>query len=322
MDAIEYIKHNVNPVSLLEKYTNNISVSGKDIRCCCPIHKGNNSTAFVFNMANGLWYCHTQCKTGGDIIDLVMLLENKSFTDAITHIANTFNIDLTNLEIKQRTESYLKEQKQWIETMRSINKKDIFQVFDMSVLGKLYDIKHYRQFTSDTLNTFGIKYCQNNKRIVVPIFNQNKIVGVTMRRTDNHPAKWIHQPSGLCVGNILYNLDNVKQNETIIIVEGVWDVLNYWQLGYENVICTFGCKATDVQIKKIIQTTYDVVIAYDNDSAGISGTHKLINQLKKTTNVHIANIPDTKDIGELSTQEIHDSITNKLKIQEWRNKYG
>ena len=44
---------------------------GRRGRTCCPIHRGDNPTAFVYDDDKGRWYCF-RCGIGGDVISLVM----------------------------------------------------------------------------------------------------------------------------------------------------------------------------------------------------------------------------------------------------------
>lgn len=318
-NAVEYLKANADVYMLLQYYnTQSISRSGRDIRCCCPIHRGNNSTAFVFNTSRNLWFCHTGCQEGGDIYDLVMKMESVSFEESVQRVATILNIDISEMEITLRADSLVRETKQWIETMKMLFCKEKVKSFDISILGKLYTLNSYRHFDKETLGYFDIKYCELNKRIVVPIYANDILIGVTMRRTTNHPAKWLHQPSGLVTGNHLYNLNNIKKGEEIILVEGVWDALSYWQTGYENVVASFGCHLSEEQERLILRNTYDLIVSYDSDIAGICGTNNIIERMKHKINIKIASIPQGKDAGELNNKEIINAIQNSKSIKEWR----
>ena len=44
--------------------------SGDSLSGCCPIHKGTNPTQFRVSVSKNLWNCFTQCKRGGNVIDL------------------------------------------------------------------------------------------------------------------------------------------------------------------------------------------------------------------------------------------------------------
>lgn len=56
-------------------------------RMVCPVHQGDNPTAFSIFDAGRRWHCHTRCGTGGDVIDLAAALHSLSTRDAIRHCA-------------------------------------------------------------------------------------------------------------------------------------------------------------------------------------------------------------------------------------------
>lgn len=56
---------------------------GERLVAPCPVHGGDSPAAFVVHPGRNLWYCFTGCGRGGDIIDLVRLLDRSSFRDAL-----------------------------------------------------------------------------------------------------------------------------------------------------------------------------------------------------------------------------------------------
>jgi len=321
-DAVTYLRSLVNPIKLLQHYgVKNITEHGNQIRCNCPIHNGNNTTAFVMNTDNKLWFCHTKCNAGGDIYDLVMQMEHLDFKSAVLRIAEIFNIDISDMTIKLRTDKALQDTREWIDTMRGIvesNTEVAPKLFDISMLGRLCAIKSYRHFNKETLDYFNIKFCIANQRIIIPIYVNKQLIGVTMRRTKPHPAKWMHQPTGLLTHNILFNNDNINSSEPIIVCEGVFDVMNYWQNGFDNVVATFGCHMTHTQAFLLLKQTHEIILSYDNDAAGIIGTRSALEMLQDKANVRIARLPNSYDPGMLTKQQIDEAINNTYKTYEWR----
>jgi DNA primase len=55
---------------------------GSDLVGPCPVHKGDNPSAFVLCTEKNLWYCFTRCNGGGDVIELVRKLERVSYYQA------------------------------------------------------------------------------------------------------------------------------------------------------------------------------------------------------------------------------------------------
>lgn len=60
-------------------------------RAPCPVHGGESPDSFRFDRAEGVWYCHSKCGGGGDIVDLVQrvlrLTDRTAARDAIASLA-------------------------------------------------------------------------------------------------------------------------------------------------------------------------------------------------------------------------------------------
>ena len=52
----------------------------------CPIHKGDNPHAFVVDLQLNLWHCFTGCQTGGDVIELVRHLDQRSYREVAIYL--------------------------------------------------------------------------------------------------------------------------------------------------------------------------------------------------------------------------------------------
>ena len=71
MDAGGVIKENMDVERILKYYGVEYEYYGEYIRSACPIHKGDNPTAFVVN-EEFLWACHTNSECGvGDVFTFV-----------------------------------------------------------------------------------------------------------------------------------------------------------------------------------------------------------------------------------------------------------
>ena len=87
-------------------------------RCKCPIHNGGDFNCVLYRGNRG-FYCHT-CKTGGDVIRLVELVNQIQFKDAVAWVNQTFSMGL-DLESKlspeeeRRAKNALKMRKRAIE---------------------------------------------------------------------------------------------------------------------------------------------------------------------------------------------------------------
>ncbi len=81
----------------LEDYASELTElrgNGENLRGPCPVHGGDNPTAFTVTTSKGLWHCHA-CGLGGDVIDLCKLVEghDKVWT-AMLSLAQRYDIEL------------------------------------------------------------------------------------------------------------------------------------------------------------------------------------------------------------------------------------
>ncbi|MEX0287763.1 MAG: CHC2 zinc finger domain-containing protein, partial [Flavobacteriaceae bacterium] len=59
---------------------------------CCPIHNGENPTAFRVSLSKNCWNCFSTCQCGGNILDFVAKMEDVSIQQAARLIADWFDV--------------------------------------------------------------------------------------------------------------------------------------------------------------------------------------------------------------------------------------
>jgi DNA primase len=317
MDATTYINQNLDVEKLLRHYNfEHITVHNDLIRACCKLHNGNNPTAFVINKNTGLWYCHTGNCGGGDIFTLVERFEGFSkneFPRTVRWLASFFNLDISNLTITQRS-NYLKELQQFIRTIQSTKPKQLSPFY---IEEEIREVTKYRDFQYDTIKFFNLGYVESIKltkrsgdayylrnRLVFPVFFNNIQVGVSLRRVNNNDyPKWSHQPVNVNFGDFLYNYDNVKAADKIVICEGITDV---WAFHECNIpaVSTFGAHITNEQYKLLLQTGADLIFAFDGDEAGAIATKKAIELFKNKANIQQIIFGQNQDPASIKRKEL------------------
>jgi len=242
------------------------------IRIPCPIHGGDNRTAFLWTYSFGTWVCWSHhCEKyykRNDSIAFVQAMEKCNFKKALSITAKI---------------------------LKGVKKKDILHRRDL--IKKRYEkINHYKQriieicdscYLSNYASKRGISPRVQQKyligiypsfginRLSIPVFNINsKIVGITARKLidgDIGP-KWMHLPIGFKAAANLYNINFISGND-LIIVEGPFDVLKLETAGIHNSVATFGCHLSPEQLDLIVNeiSPTKIYIAYDNDQAGNLG---------------------------------------------------
>jgi len=77
---VEDLKRGITIADILDDF----GIKYRSNRCACPVHSGDNPTAFAFN--KDTYYCHTQgCR--GDVITLIQALRQTDFLGAMEYLA-------------------------------------------------------------------------------------------------------------------------------------------------------------------------------------------------------------------------------------------
>jgi len=84
------IKQFVSVPQVLESFGVELDLKG---RCACPIHGGDNKSAFSVSGDKQSWKCHTKCDEGGDIFTLVEKLESLSSSESRSYIMDKWGLE-------------------------------------------------------------------------------------------------------------------------------------------------------------------------------------------------------------------------------------
>lgn len=131
------------------------------------------------------------------------------------------------------------------------------------------------------LNEFGQKDVFED-RITFPIHSTHgQILGYSARTLNpDISSKYINTAETKLYqkGKLLYNYHRakglIKQEQFVILVEGVMDAIAYDQVDYSNVVASLGTALTSDQIHLLRNLSNTIVLSYDFDKAGISASLK------------------------------------------------
>jgi len=169
----------------------------------------------------------------------------------------------------------------------------------------LKTLKEFQAFTTQQL--------QLQNYICFPVYQFGKLKYIEGRLmiSSATQSKYYRRPQHASTMEILFPLDKVKNTNYIILVEGIFDLLNMWQLGFHNTLCLFG--ATNFNRKKLeildrIGVT-KVDIMMDSDTPGTLAAEK-ISALLDTRNIYsrIIKLSVGKDPGDLDLEEAKEAL--------------
>jgi len=269
-------------LEILNKNGLSFSVSGRDylIKCLNPDHEDTNPS-FRVDRFSGIAHCFS-CGFKTNIFKYFGV-----FTNPVP-------LRIMNLKKKLQQLSTSREQElpqgytPWTKPFRGIS---------------VQTLKHFEAFYTNQVEKL-------QDRIVFPIKDiTNKIQVFVGRHTlSNGNPRYLNYPSG--VEMPLYPSYLQQPQKSILLVEGIFDMLNLYDKGLKNSVCCFGTNTLQNSTKEKLlpfkaQGVTHVYILFDGDEAG----EKAAKQLKPVLEqdefiVEIIKLPDNVDPGELDQIEV------------------
>lgn len=329
---------------ILDKYDINYKETSRSFIGSCPIHEGDNKTAFnIFKTGRGAkcnWVCYThQCHQGQkDILGLIVALEKVKNNQVITRkkavdiLFELYKIDPKDI-IKDNSIVVVKELPNISSPERPPNNTSITRelVCESLDIPSKYFLR--RGFSNDVLCKFDIGDCNKQgkamyKRAVVPFYDEDgNYVGCSGRSYYNkcvscggyHPhgehkeyPKW--KNSRFEKIWYLYGLNLCKQSlidtGSVILVESPGNLWRLHEAGFFNSVALFGNAISDFQIELLCKYGVSkIYLMLDNDDAGKNGTKLFVEKCAKVFKIYIPHFEEN-DIGNMSIERVQQVLKN------------
>jgi DNA primase len=268
------------------------SISGKDYvtKCFNPDHNDTNPS-FRIDRSTGIAHCFS-CGFKTNVFKYYGLLTN--------------NVSVRIAKLKEKL-NVLKESSSGLDPLdgaKPINKS--FRNVSVQTL------RHFKAFETDQVEKM-------IDRIVFPITDvRGKTVCYVGRHSmSNGNPRYVNYPSGVTIP--LFPAKFEEKHRTIILVEGIFDMLNCYDKGLRNTVCTFGTSKllNDVKEKMLsykVMGIEKVFILYDGDDAGREAARKIKPLIEEAGFLtEIIDLPEGQDPGVI-TQEDVNSLIEYTKI--------
>ncbi|HEX9679157.1 MAG TPA: DNA primase [Candidatus Saccharimonadales bacterium] len=150
-------------------------------------------------------------------------------------------------------------------------------------------------------------------RIMVPLMDgQGQPVGFTARQLidDSNSPKYINTPQTLIYdkGRHIFGLHlakaAIREQDSAVLVEGNLDVIASHQAGVYRCVATAGTALTRDQLLQLSRLSTNVLLAFDQDQAGLSATERAIPIAQDVgVSLSIVSMPGGKDPDELISKD-------------------
>jgi DNA primase len=279
------IKAHVSILDVLARYSvkltriNQMSLKGN---CPLPSHSSKSQKTFYVNEPKSVWYCHSDsCKkngnrAGGNVIDLVGLMENISIYEAAKQLEEWFPANGIPTAIPATAKTPL-------ESGDIPATGNMPLAFTLKDIGPAHPMIQDRGISVETAKLFGVGIFPGKGsmagRIVFPLHENGQLVGYAGRTTlavsDANP-KWLFG-KGL-KKTFLYGLDRCDQSKPLILCESLWAPLWFHEKGGQAA-SLMGSEMTTEQ-EKSLEAFPVITVALDNDAAGNEKAVRICERLR------------------------------------------
>ena len=326
--------------------------SGSNMFGLCPFHS-EKTPSFSVSPDKQIYHCFG-CGKGGGVINFIMEIENLSFPEAVEFLAKRAGMPIpeeeNDRESRKRSRmlslnrdaarffyaqlstpqggaarDYMAKrrigpataknfgigfaQDTWDSLEKAMREKGYtdFELFDAGLVRKGNKGGYYDTFRN---------------RLMFPVIDvRGNVIGFSGRILGDGEPKYMNSPETLVFNKSrnLFALNLAKKSKSgyIILSEGNIDVVSLHQAGFDSAVASLGTSLTPEQARLLSRYTNQVIIAYDNDGAGIKAAQRAIGILEKLDlKVKVLRMSGAKDPDEFIKLKGADAFRNLLESSE------
>lgn len=207
---------------------------------------------------------------------------------------------------------------------------DIIKKFHLGMAPKKYTFLYdelKKDFSNEVLEKAGLiqkrenRYCDRfYDRLIIPIQNENGefvAFGARTFEKDKQP-KYLNSSDSLIYnkGKLLYGLytakDAIKANDSVVLMEGYFDVISSQAHGIENCVAACGTSLTADHVKLLSRYTKSrrIYLSFDTDSAGQKATSRGAQIIKDV----FAGLGNIKEFDESFVSSDNDRYACEIRV--------
>ena len=345
-------------VSVVSEYVNLSKRSGANLFGLCPFHN-EKTPSFSVSQSKQIYHCFG-CGKGGGVINFVMEIENLGYRDAVAKLADRAGIKMPEEEydpdskLRARLYAANKAAARWFHeqllapsgkaAQAYIEKRQLSKTvctnfglgFAPDSWSSLKTALNAEGFTDEELYSAGLLSKSQNRdnyydkyrnRLMFPVIDvRGNVIAFSGRALGDFEPKYLNSPDSkiFSKGRNIFalNLAKSSKEDYFILVEGNVDVVSLHQAGFDSAVASLGTAFTDQQAQLLSRYKSQVILAYDNDTAGINATSKAMRILDKLdVRVRVIRMDGAKDPDEFIKAKGADAFRKLIEQSESRMEY-
>ena len=330
---IQELLARVDIVDVVERYVP-LKKGGANYQACCPFHT-EKSPSFTVSPSKQFYHCFG-CGAHGSALGFLMQYSGLGFVEAVEELAHSVGMQVPRVsdwvqddraKKAPLTELMLRATRFYKDQLKT-SPKAIDYLKSRGLTGEIAarfglgyapdDWQGLQQVFPDYSdpalvecglvieNDQGRRYDRFRDRVMFPILDQRgNVIGFGGRVIGQGEPKYLNSPETPLFekGRELYGLTQARQairdDETVIVVEGYMDVVALAQHGVGNAVATLGTATTPNHLQKLLRQASNVVFCFDGDTAGRKAAWRALE-------ASLDQLADDKSVGFLFLPPEHD----------------
>lgn len=181
-----------------------------------------------------------------------------------------------------------------------------------------------RRISPGAVEAYGVLWNEEESSWILPIRDPEDFSFWGYQEKNNR--FFMNRPGGVKKSLTLFGIDALE-GDVAILLESPLDCLRLYSAGIKGGVASFGAKVSEEQMKLLFDRVKTVIIALDNDEAGL----KMMAELKRKYLEHgrdirfinYSKMGEAKDIGEVTVtnSQIQEAIKTAQPIWRYRNDF-
>jgi DNA primase len=284
----------------------------------------------------GAWACQSQSciksrgRIGGNVLDFVAAMENCSVRDAAIKLQMLFLVPAAgtshrpadkephaDISTGKEPESTLVSKKNHEEVGASDSNKPLS--FTLQKIDHGHPYVNERGLSDEITQTFGVGVFSGKGsmqgRCVIPIHNvKGELVAYAGRAIDGTEPRYKF-PAGFHKSLELFNLHRVKEDLSVVLVEGFFDCIKVVQAGFPCV-ALMGSTMSKKQEELLAEHFGYVVVMLDGDEAGRVAAERIADRLQRVIyQVDVVVLPDNAQPDQLSGEDLQERLLDWIRTK-------
>ncbi|MBI4997873.1 MAG: DNA primase [Rhodocyclales bacterium] len=330
---IQELLARVDIVDVIERFVP-LKKGGANYQACCPFHT-EKTPSFTVSPSKQFYHCFG-CGAHGSALGFLMQYSGLGFIEAVEDLAHSVGMQVPKVSERVQSERARKapltdlmlSAARFYKEQLKASPKAIDYLKGRGLTGEIaarFGLgyapdewqgleKVFPDYKDPALvecglvieNEQGRRYDRFRDRIMFPILDQRgNVIGFGGRVIGQGEPKYLNSPETPLFekGRELYGLVQARQairdEDTVIVVEGYMDVVALAQHGVGNAVATLGTATTPNHVHKLMRQASKVVFCFDGDAAGRKAAWRALE-------ASLEQLSDDKSVGFLFLPTEHD----------------